>query len=467
MRTNKLKNTLLIIFNVIFLLVISFCFHFALLNPFNKNLNKGFIFFLFLLLCLGFLFLFFITKNLSKRSLLIISIINLIIFILLQIFFGYFFSVNPSWDMISIFNSATKVASNEWEFFSSYFYKMYPNNIFITVLWMKFYKLCYYFSFNLIVSSVIINIIVVLISVIITYILIKKVFNIRVATISSFLFIVITPFYSYTPIFYTDTLTMIFLPLAFLLFYIYIKSKNNFISLSIFSIFIIDNLKGFFRFISLFLISFIVSSILINSTCQKYIPVPLKDAGLPSTHWIMMGLKDNGGFNKEDVDLSKKAGKTRKEIQEFNIKTIKTRLKNYGIDGYSKFLYKKIQYTWGDGTYFAPVKLSRKPIRPNFLHTYIYGDKNSLFTSFSEASHSLLLFLILIGSIGLFKSKNKIGFLFNICIFGVFLFLILWEARSRYLVCILPILVCSSSIGINEILKLKPFLNKKRRLEAK
>lgn len=492
MKTNKLKNTLLIIFNVIFLLVISFCFHFALLNPFNQKLNKGFVFILFLLLCLGFLFLCFITKNLSKRSLLKISIINLIIFTLLQIFFGYFFAVNPSWDMISIFNSATKVASNEWEFFSSYFYKLYPNNIFITVLWMKFYKLCYYFGFNLILSSVIINIIVVLISVIITYILIKKVFNIRVATISSFLFIVITPFYSYTPIFYTDTLTMIFLPLAFLLFYIYIKSKNKniflpifigiilafgigiktniaigFIALSIFSIFIIDNLKGFFRFISLFLISFIVSSILITSTCQKYIPVPLKDAGLPSTHWIMMGLKDKGGFNKEDVNLSKKAGKTKKEIQEFNIKTIKTRLNNYGICGYSKFLYKKIQYTWGDGTYFAPVKLSRKPIRPNFLHKYIYGDKNNLFTSFSEASHSLLLFLILIGSIGLFKSKNKIGFLFNICIFGVFLFLILWEARSRYLVCILPILVCSSSIGINEILKLKLFSNKKRRLEAK
>ncbi|WP_436512563.1 glycosyltransferase family 39 protein [Clostridium thermobutyricum] len=356
---------------------------------------------------------------------------------------------------------------------------------------MNFYKICNYFNFNLVLSSVVVNILIVLLSVILTYFLIKRIFNIRVATISSYLFIIITPFYTYSPIFYTDTLTMIFLPLSFLLFHIYIKNTENmllpifigillafgvgiktniiigFISLLIFAIFIFYSTKNFFKFISICLMSFLIFSVLISSTCQKYIPIPLKDAGLPPTHWIMMGLKDNGGFNISDVKLSKNSGKTKKEIQEFNIRTIKTRLKNYGIGGYNKFLYKKIQYTWGDGTYFAPVKLSRKPIRPNFLHTYIYGDKNNLFTSFSEASHSLLLFLILIGSIGLFKSKNKIGFLFNICIFGVFLFLILWEARSRYLVCILPILVCSSSIGINEILKLKLFSNKKRRLEAK
>ena len=44
--------------------------------------------------------------------------------------------------------------------------------------------------------------------------------------------------------------------------------------------------------------------------------------------------------------------------------------------------------------------------------------------------------------------------LFNICIFGIFLFLMLWEACPRYLLCILPIMIASASNGLNNIMKL-------------
>ena len=59
-----------------------------------------------------------------------------------------------------------------------------------------------------------------------TYILVKKVFNLKMATLFSFLSIFIIPLFAYSPILYTDTTTMIF-PVAILLFlYNYNESKS-------------------------------------------------------------------------------------------------------------------------------------------------------------------------------------------------------------------------------------------------
>ncbi|WP_436512573.1 glycosyltransferase family 39 protein [Clostridium thermobutyricum] len=471
----KIRNSLFIVFNIVFILTIGITLHFALFNPFDRKLSKPTIFFLFLVLSSIFIFICFILNKLSKKQLIIISCANLIIFIFLQLSFGYFFAINPSWDINFIYDTASKFALDKINVFPEYFTVLYPNNIFVTVLWSIFYKICHSIGVSFIPSSILLNILIVLTSVILTYFIILKIFNIKVATISSFIFLIITPFYTYSPIFYTDTLTMIFLPLAFIFMYKYKTSQKyifvvlsgltiafgtgiktniviGFIALIIYLFLIINDFKKLLKILSTLIISFLLCSTLINFTCQKYIDTPLKTAGFPYTHWIMMGLTGIGGYNQDEVNASKNAGPNKDDIKQFNISVIKSRLNNYGVDGYIKFLYKKLKYTWGDGTYFASELLSRKPINPTEFHSYIYGEKSNFFKSFSEASHSLFLLLILVGSLSLFKLKNKVGFLFNICIFGTFLFLILWETKSRYLVCILPLFVCSCALGINYIL---------------
>lgn len=189
---------------------------------------------------------------------------------------------------------------------------------------------------------------------------------------------------------------------------------------------------------------------------QKYIPIKYSECGLPATHWIMMGLKGPvGQFNQEDVLFSEniklKYGK--EKVKEENIRVIKERLKDYGINGYIEFLNDKISFTWGDGTYYSVNKLERSLEKNNNIQEYVIGSKNTLFIYISQISHITILVMILISAIGSFKKPASFERSMQIGIFGVFLFLVIWEARSRYLLCYLPILIVTAFYGMNYLFK--------------
>ncbi|MGL5414483.1 MAG: glycosyltransferase family 39 protein [Clostridium sp.] len=473
----KFNRILFLTFNIFFALSMALTFFIALFNPDLKNTSILLTLIILFLLIIFLFFICFISKKFNTTQLLIISCINFALLLLLQCFFGYFFAVNPSWDISNIYNAASSLSSGATTVLPDYFSVLYPNNIFITILFKIFYDFCNIFNFNLIGASIILNIVTIFLSALISYYLVYKIFNLRIATITSFLFLTTTPFYTYASIFYTDTLTMLFLPLSFLLIYKF-KTTNNYIFLSfggilisigvgiktniilgliallIYLILTCNKSIQLIKELSFLIIPFIISSYLITGVCQHYINRPINEAGLPYTHWIMMGLTGVGSYTNSDVLASKSHGPNKNDIKSFNIATIKSRLHSYGFDGYSKFLQRKLKYTWGDGTYFASSLLSRKPKTNYFFHKYIYGSSNSLFLSFAEATHTFLLLLIFISSITLFKSKKYFGHLFNITIFGTFLFLILWETKSRYLVCMLPLFICSASFTIDYIVNI-------------
>ncbi|MGL4873808.1 MAG: glycosyltransferase family 39 protein [Clostridium sp.] len=481
MNIQKFKHTLFFIFNVFFALTIAFTLFIALFNPDFKNTSIPLTLILFILLILFFLFICFMIKRFTTKQLIVISVINFSLLLLLQLFFGYFFAINPSWDISSIYNAASSLSNGSISILPDYFSVLYPNNIFIAILFKFFYDFCNIFNFNLINASIALNIISIFLSALISYYLVYKIFNLEVATIISFLFLTTTAFYTYASIFYTDTLTMLFLPLAFLLSYKF-KRTNNYIFLSlggllisigvgiktniiiglialiIYLLLTCRNFISFIKEVAFLIIPFVICSALITGVCQNYINRPIKEAGLPYTHWIMMGLTGVGSYTSSDVLASKSHGPNKDAIKSFNIATIKSRLNSYGIDGYIQFLKRKLKYTWGDGTYFASSLLSRKPKKVYSFHKYIYGKENTLFLSFAESTHALLLLLVLLSSFALFKSKNSFGHLPNIAILGTFLFLILWETKPRYLVCMLPLFIVSSSFAINSLID---FIQKK------
>ena len=163
-----------------------------------------------------------------------------------------------------------------------------------------------------------------------------------------------------------------------------------------------------------------------------------------------MGLKNSGAYNEEDVNFSA-SFESKKEAQKANIQEIKNRLREYGAKGYLEFLTRKIKFTWNDGTYYSVNKLSREPLENNIIEEHVVGEKNHPFIYFSQMSHLALITLIFISSLAAFKKKNSYRFMqcTQIAIFGVFLFLIIWETRSRYLVCILPLMMFSAIGGLD------------------
>lgn len=425
-----------------------------------------------------------VTKQMNNKYLKIISSINIIIVLILAIIFGFIFITNPQWDFGTVYNAARHKALYNNQYLPEYFYKMYPNNIFITVILYWIYKFFMLFGIhNFDKLSVGINIILILISVIVTYFLIKDIYGLRIATISSFLFLILTPIYSYAPIFYTDTFTMMYLPIIYLLFRKYIKSekirylivmgilaaigvsiKNNIaigiIALAIFGILAMKGYKKILKFLLIFGIAFMIIFSLISGVCQSNIPISMKQAGFPVTSWLMMGLnkKSDGSWDTKDFQSTLALVPNKKAMEDMNEKVIRERLDNFGVVGYAKFLNKKASVVWQSGDLFAvnTISLGTKNTHST-MYKYVLGNKQGGYLLFSQVGFAVVFILVILGSLLSLKDKDLINILFNITIFGTFIFLLMWEAESRYVLCILPIIIASASSGLN---KLEIIINK-------
>ena len=185
------------------------------------------------------------------------------------------------------------------------------------------------------------------------------------------------------------------------------------------------------------------------------LPFKIQDAGeIPYTHWVMMGMskEGEGGYLWEDLKYTL-SFETKEERKNANILEIKKRLNNFGVDGYAKFLLNKASMTWGDGTYFAPQKLNRQPVRTTVLHQIVLPDSKyyKYYYNFCFSFQFLFLIAMIFKNIINFQETkiDKINFV-NLAIFGLFLFLLLWETRSRYIVNFIPLFVLIiSSTNIN------------------
>ena len=101
--------------------------------------------------------------------------------------------------------------------------------------------------------------------------------------------------------------------------------------------------------------------------------------------------------------------------------------------------------TWGDGVYFAPEKLQRDPLKESWLHDWVlyYGKNYSYTYRYCNAVQLLLLGGILLSLLRNFMEKGRTRKIqaMQLSVFGIFLFLLIWETRSRYLVNFVPVFI--------------------------
>lgn len=155
----------------------------------------------------------------------------------------------------------------------------------------------------------------------------------------------------------------------------------------------------------------------------------------PFIHWVMMSASGSGGYRSSDYDFTEAhigyANKTHADLLRLLAK-----LRNQGT-GFITHLFRKMQFTWTDGTYMA-------------AH---YNRQSALFTSGTFAtlaciSHLALLFLMVGSAIRAFLNPGKCsGRLFRTAVAVLALFLLIWETKSRYLVLYLPLMALC---GISE-----------------
>lgn len=243
------------------------------------------------------------------------------------------------------------------------------------------------------------------------YVFINRRYGIVRATLFSMVVLLITPLFRYTPIIYTDTLSMLFLILGLLMYDMFYQSQKKSRYLILILLVLVPTAgtlmkmnviilvagimihyfmtqKSFKALVAIVILGGIlmISNSVYDKAIEPYIPIAKDQVEYPMTHWIMMGLKDNGGYNGDDaftMFLKDEYRIAQEDIYKEHVTVIQDRLASFGFTGFVQHLKNKINFTWADGTYYAPDKLMREPLFENRFQSYIFGENNQLFVYIS------------------------------------------------------------------------------------
>lgn len=243
-----------------------------------------------------------------------------------------------------------------------------------------------------------------------------------------------TPLFTYTSFFYTDAMAM---PLVMISTYLYLNyRKSNKISFLIICgafISIAYKIKGssLVLLVAIFIDmafskpkirDFIAVSLPCGAVCKIISETALKimhishetirEKSFPLIHWVMMSADGRGGYNQEDFFFTQAS--TNKVTDD--LARLADKLSSQG-GRFILHITEKISYTWENCAFMAG---------------YFYNDSFSsrIFYVMTFFCHFTLLFSVLMG----IKKDNNKTFLFRLCLFGMIVFLLIWETRCRYLV---------------------------------
>ena len=440
-----------------------------------------------------------ISKLINNKKIRIGIIITALLVFVIQIIIARCFYYPVGWDVRILRESAKALACNEAV--NYLYFQQFPNNVFL----LNIFKYIFYIS-NLFpkldyeFALVIFNIIIMDLTVLLTILISKKIFGRKVSIITGILCTILVIFSPWMNVVYSDTLGMIF-PVLILYLYLKINECNkvsNNIILSILigivsviafqvkptniviliAIFIsmifyrMKNKEKILKYIGAIIcimISFCIGKYIYDNNVAniEVFGQRLDDnysVVVPSTHFLMMGMQEQ--FDEENQAMTYGSWKESDYLYTFSfsgkdervkahISEIKNRLNNFGLKGYIKFLYNKANWILHDGTFYYGGEgrfVYEQPSADNKLAEVIqeyYVPTNSGYINIAylhEGIWVVILFLMIISVIDKEKQREDI-FILRLTITGIVIFLLFFEARSRYLINHLPIFILLSVYG--------------------
>ena len=411
-----------------------------------------------------------------------LPVVLIVLFTILCIAIGVSLRLNPSWDMGRVFNMA--VEYNQQGYITDTYLYEYQNNIAITSIFILIFKAFSLFGATDYITIVtVINAIMISLTVLCMYKVVNKVSGKRNALMFLIICLFTTPLYLYAAIYYTDTMSM-FICSLFLMIYVYMRDEENkkkkileqillglvfiigfevkitssFVFIAILITGLLNGkykelIKDFKFFIPSALIFFILWTAFVNVAV-----IPNKEKlnqwKVPITHWLWIGSVGNGSYNEEAYQYTY-SFPTYDERNSADLQKLKESIKSYNIGSFIGHINEKINFTWADGTYFAPEKLRRNPVEKSILYEYVAGDgiQKDAYKYFPQTMHFAMLIFMLINAIHILRKKkyDNIYFTLTITILEIAVFLMIWENRSRYILTLVPIMIMLSVHGIEII----------------
>jgi len=358
---------------------------------------------------------------------------------------------------------------NYGKFSGERYFLVYPNNITPTIILYWIYRIAAFLHISEVWTLHIFCFLVTTATIFLTYKTAGKLLTKQKQTIILGLMILYIPFQMYSLFYYSDTLMVI---MVALIIYVLIPSDGSFIfrTKHIVAVAILVafawNLRSniiiilpalivyllFFKWyknLVLLLVTFGIAFVFFGKGFDMLWAHYgfWKDDGyrFPMLHWVMMGMSIQGGsYNWQDFQFTYLSQNKMTD----DLGLFFNRLTHRPIFLNLLMVVLKIRGNWSDGTinYTNGTRALRDG--DGFLWQLFYGSNNSFFIYLSQMMYVVIIFGMVYYIYKRRKEYITSCFLFQIIIFGVFMFHLIWEAKPRYVYAWMPIIFILGAKGI-------------------
>ena len=358
---------------------------------------------------------------------------------------------------------------NYGKFSGERYFLVYPNNITPTIILYWIYRIAAFLHISEVWMLHIFCFLVTTATIFLTYKTAGKLLTKQKQTIILGLMILYIPFQMYSLFYYSDTLMVI---MVALIIYVLIPSDGSFIfrTKHIVAVAILVafawNLRSniiiilpalivyllFFKWyknLVLLLVTFGIAFIFFGKGFDMLWAHYgfWKDDGyrFPMLHWVMMGMSIQGGsYNWQDFQFTYLS--QNKMTDDLGLFFNRVTHRPFFLN--LLMIVLKIRGNWSDGTinYTNGTRALRDG--DGFLWQLFYGSDNSFFIYISQMMYVVILFGMVYYIYKRRKEYITSCFLFQIIIFGVFMFHLIWEAKPRYVYAWIPIIFILGAKGL-------------------
>ena len=425
------------------------------------------------------------------------------IMLILQIVAGYYMEITPQWDFGNVYQAAVEWAeTGDFPSYKEYFY-YFNNNLGELGILTLLFKIARFFGIhNYNMTATAVNAVLNTAMMFFVYQVCKKLISVKNGFFVLFIFMVSLPSYFGASVFYTDVFSMLY-PVMILYLYLrlreasgwrkklidcvliavaaWIGSEVKFTVMILVVAAVVDMLlRCEWKNLCCVLGCIVAAFLLCNTAYQADIyhyhleRETADQMNTPLLHWVMMSLQGDGGYNAEDYDFTRSFTDTKQRDKAIRGR-ISQRISDMGAKGLRELAERKAEKCFSDGTYDYGTFFSHGLVRKCFLDDYICYDGKHYETYRKLCTGVFFGFFVLMTVGGCLSAvllirnrKEKVaenilrGFIPELTVFGLMLFLLIWETSPRYIVNLIPMIYISAAVGMEGLLHCIPKENSGR-----